>query len=270
MWHQTCLEIEKKGEKLMLRIQNLSKTFNRGTENEIELFNKFNLEIEEHKCTALLGSNGCGKSTLLNLISGSIPTDSGEIILNGKDISKLKEEKRSLHIGRVYQDPSLGVSPALTILENMSLADKKGESFGLRKLVKKDNIHKYRETLKTLGLGLEDKLNTKVKFLSGGQRQSLSLLMAAMKLPDLLLLDEHTAALDPKTSHVVMKKTKELLDNYKITTIMISHNMKDAIEYSDRIIMLDKGKIVLDRKSSDISEEELLDIYKLKLDEHIA
>ncbi|WFA09093.1 ATP-binding cassette domain-containing protein [Tissierella sp. Yu-01] len=254
----------------MLRIQNLSKTFNIGTDNEINLFNRLNLEIEEHKCTAIIGSNGCGKSTLLNMIAGSIPIDSGEIILNGEDISKLREEKRALHIGRVYQDPSMGVSPTLTILENMSLADKKGEKFGLRKLVRKSNIDKYVDILKTLDLGLENKLNTRVKFLSGGQRQSLSLLMAAMKHPDLLLLDEHTAALDPKTSHVVMRKTKELLDKYKITTIMISHNMKDAIEYSDRIIMLDKGEVVFDKPSKDVTEEELLAIYKAKLEEQIA
>lgn len=254
----------------MLRIQNLSKSFNIGTENEINLFNRFNLEIDEHKCTAIIGSNGCGKSTLLNMIAGSIPIDSGEIILNGEDISKLREEKRALHIGRVYQDPSMGVSPTLTILENMSLADKKGEKFGLRKLVRKNNIDRYVESLKTLDLGLENKLNTKVQFLSGGQRQSLSLLMAAMKHPDLLLLDEHTAALDPKTSHVVMRKTKELLDKYKITTIMISHNMKDAIEYSDRIIMLDKGEVVFDKPSNDTTEEELIAIYKAKLDEQIA
>jgi len=254
----------------MLKIQNLSKNFNKGTENEISLFNKFNLTIEENKCTAIIGSNGCGKSTLLNMICGSILNDSGQIILNGKDISKLREEQRAIHIGRVYQDPSMGVSPTLTILENMSLADKKGEKFTLKKLIKKNNIDRYVEVLKGLDLGLENKLNTKVKFLSGGQRQSLSLVMAAMKHPDLLLLDEHTAALDPKTSHVIMKKTKELLDKYQITTIMISHNMKDAIEYSDRIIMLDKGEIVLDKPSKDVTEEELIEIYKAKLVEQIA
>ncbi len=249
----------------MLRIQNLSKSFNKDTENEINLFKRFNLEIEEKKCTAIIGSNGCGKSTFLNMIAGSILNDSGEIVLNGKDISKFREEKRAKYIGRVYQDPSMGVSPSLTILENMSLVDKKGEKFTLRKLIKKNNINKYVKLLKDLDLGLENKLNTKVRFLSGGQRQSLSLIMATMKLPELLLLDEHTAALDPKTSHVVIKKTKELLDKYKITTIMISHNMKDAIEYSDRIIMLDKGEIVLDKPSKDVTEEELIEIYRAKL-----
>ena len=152
----------------------------------------------------------------------------------------------------------------------MSLADKKGQPFTLKRLVKKNRIPYYIELLKDLDLGLEDKLDTKVRYLSGGQRQSISLVMAAMKYPDLLLLDEHTAALDPKTSHVVMGKTSELINKYKITTIMISHNMRDAIDYSDRIIMLDKGQIVLDKASKDISEKELIDIYKAKLIDELA
>jgi putative ABC transport system ATP-binding protein len=253
----------------MLKITKLSKSFNKESDNELHIFNDFNLEIEENKCTAIIGPNGCGKSTLLNIISGSIMADQGEIMLDENDIGKLSEEKRAIHIGRVHQDPSMGVSPSLTILENMSLADKKGEGFALRKLVNKKRIPKYIELLKDLDLGLEDKLDTKVKFLSGGQRQSLSLIMAAMKFPDLLLLDEHTAALDPKTSHVVMSKTKELIDKYKMTTIMISHNMKDAIDYSDRVIMLDKGEIVLDKASKDITEDEIMDFYRSKLDEHL-
>lgn len=253
----------------MLKINNLSKSFNKDSDERIDIFNGFNLEIEENKCTAIIGANGCGKSTLLNLISGSIMADQGEIILKGKDIGKLSEEKRAIHIGRVHQDPSMGVSPTLTILENMSLADKKGSTFSLKKLVNKVNIPRYVELLKDLDLGLEDKLDTQVKYLSGGQRQSLSLVMASMKFPDLLLLDEHTAALDPKTSHVVMRKTKELIDKYKMTTIMISHNMKDAIDYSDRVIMLDKGQVILDKPSSDLTEEELMNIYKKKLVEHL-
>lgn len=250
----------------MLKIRNLSKSFNKGTDNEINIFNGLDLDIEKNKCTALIGSNGCGKSTLLNIVSGSITIDTGKIILNERDISKLKEEKRAINIGRVYQNPSMGVSPSLTILENMSLADKKGEKFLLKKLVKRDNINRYKELLTDLDLGLENKLNTKVKFLSGGQRQSLSLIMAAMKHPDLLLLDEHTAALDPKTSAVIMKKTRELIKKYSITTIMISHNMKDAIEYSDRIIMLDKGEVVLDKNSVDVTEDELINIYRAKFE----
>lgn len=250
----------------MLRIVNLSKSFNTGTDNEISIFNNFNLEIEKNKCTVIIGSNGCGKSTLLNMISGSISTDQGQIILKDRDISKLREEKRATYVGRVYQDPSMGVSPSLTILENMSLADKKGEKFTLKRLIRKSEIGRYAELLKTLDLGLENKLNTKVKFLSGGQRQSLSLVMATMKHPDLLLLDEHTAALDPKTSSVIMRKTKELIEKHSITTIMISHNMRDAIEYSDRIIMLDKGEVVLDKPSRDITEKELIEIYRAKIE----
>ena len=249
----------------MLKIVNLSKSFNKNTDNEINIFRNFNLEIEENKCTAIIGSNGCGKSTLLNIIGGSILADKGQILLNEKDIAGLREEQRATYIGRVYQNPSMGVSPSLTILENMSLADKKGEKFTLRKLIKKNNIGKYMELLKDLDLGLENKLNTKVKFLSGGQRQSLSLVMSAMKHPDLLLLDEHTAALDPKTSNVIMQKTKELIKKYSMTTIMISHNMKDAIEYSDRIVMLDKGEILLDKPSINVTEKELIDIYREKL-----
>ena len=254
----------------MLKIENLSISFNKNTENEINIFNGFNLEIEKNKCTAIIGSNGCGKSTLLNMIGGSIMSDSGEIILNGNDIANLREEKRAIHIGRVHQNPSMGVSPSLTILENMSLADKKGEKFSLRMLIKKNRINYYKELLHDLDLGLEDKLDTRVKFLSGGQRQSLSLIMATMKLPDLLLLDEHTAALDPKTSYVVMKKTKELIQKHSITTIMISHNMRDAIEFSDRIIMLDKGQIVFDKPSIHVTERELIKIYRDKFDEMVA
>lgn len=254
----------------MLKVVDLWKSFNKNTDNEINIFQGFNLRIEENKCTAILGPNGCGKSTLLNMIGGSISSDKGEILLNGKEIGSLKEEQRANHIGRVYQNPSMGVSPSLTILENMSLADKKGEKFTLRKLIRKNNIDRYKDLLKDLDLGLENKLNTQVSLLSGGQRQALSLIMAVMKHPDLLLLDEHTAALDPKTSNVVMEKTKDLIKKYSMTTIMISHNMRDAIEYSDRIIMLDKGQVILDKASVDVTEKELIDIYREKLVQNVA
>lgn len=254
----------------MLKITNLKKTFNKNTENEIEVFQGLDIEFEANKCTAIIGPNGCGKSTLMNIIAGSIPVDSGSIRIRGQELAQLKEEDRSSHIGRVYQDPSMGVAPSLTILENMALADKKNKRFSLRPLVNKKKIGYYKDLLKQLDLGLEKLMDTKVKFLSGGQRQSLSLVMASMKHPDLLLLDEHTAALDPKTSHVVMNKTKDLIDSYEMTTIMISHNMKDAIKYSDRVIMLDKGKIVLDRDSKDLREEDLNHIYISKINKAIA
>ena len=246
----------------MLILNNIRKSFNKNTENQIDIFKGLDLTFEEARCTAIIGANGCGKSTLMNLISGSLDLDGGTIVLKNRDISSLREESRSKYIGRVFQDPSLGVSPSLSILENMSLADKKGESFCLKRLVKRDRIDYYKSLLSSLDLGLENKLDTKVKFLSGGQRQSLSLIMATMKKPDLLLLDEHTAALDPKTSRVIMDKTKELIEKSKITTIMISHNMRDAIDYSDRLIMLDRGRLVLDVNSRDVSEDDLLDIYR--------
>ena len=253
----------------MLTIKNLKKSFNKGTENEVNIFNGFNLEVRESEFVAVLGSNGCGKSTLFNLISGSLKDNGGNIILGGTDISKMKEEERAAKIGKVHQDPSKGVSPSLTILENLSLAAKKSEKFSLRKLIKKDNINKFTELLKELDLGLENKLNTKVKFLSGGQRQALSLIMATLKKPELLLLDEHTAALDPKTSKMIMAKTKQLIDKQNITAMMISHNLRDAVKYSDRIIMLDKGRVILDVKSKDITEGELSKVYTAKMNRDI-
>ena len=256
----------------MLKIKNLSKSFNIGTENEVRIFDGFDLEINDSEFVAILGSNGCGKSTLFNMISGSVKDNGGEIVLGDINISKLKEEQRALKIGKVHQDPSKGVSPSLTILENLSLAAKKNEKFSLRNLIKKQNIDKFIEVLKELDLGLENKLNTQVKFLSGGQRQALSLIMATLKKPELLLLDEHTAALDPKTSAMIMNKTKKLIEKQNITAMMISHNLKDAVKYSDRIIMLDKGRIILDVKSKDITEKELSNIYisKINKDQKMA
>lgn len=245
----------------MLQIKSLAKSFNIGTDNEATIFSDFNLHINKGECTGILGANGCGKSTLFNIISGVITPERGEIILNGKDINNLKENERAKYIGRVHQNPSMGVSPSLTILENISLSDKKCQKFTLRKLINKNKIENYKEILKTLDLGLENKLDTEVKFLSGGQRQSLSLLMATLNKPELLLLDEHTAALDPKTSRLIMEKTKELIKTQSITTMMISHNVKDTIKYSDRIVMLDKGSIILDVRNKDISEKELIGIY---------
>ncbi len=248
----------------MLEIKNLCKSFNIGTDNESTIFNDFNLKINKGECTGILGANGCGKSTLFNIISGVLTPENGEIILNKNKINNLKENERSKYIGRVHQNPSMGVSLSLTILENISLSHKKCQKFSLRKLINKNKIELYTEILKTLDLGLENKLNTEVKFLSGGQRQSLSLLMATINKPELLLLDEHTAALDPKTSRLIMEKTQELIKMQSITTMMISHNIKDTIKYSDRIVMLDKGLVILDVRNKDITEKQLLGIYNSK------
>ena len=251
----------------MLRIKNLSKTFYKGMEEENQIFDNFSLDIEENKCAAILGPNGCGKSTLFNMISGSLNPDSGEIILGDVDIAKLSEDKRAIDIGKVNQDPSKGVCQSLNILENMSMAFKKGHKFTFKRLIDKNNNDKIIEKLKSIDLGLENKLKTQVKFLSGGQRQSLSLLMATVKKPKILLLDEHTAALDPKTSKIIMDKTNDLIKKEKITTLMITHNLKNAIDYSDRIIMLNKGKVVLDILPSEVTEEELNRIYNEKIEE---
>lgn len=245
----------------MLRIKNISKSFNQNTDNPLNIFTDFSLDIEEGSCTAILGANGSGKSTLLNLIAGSMEVDSGQILIEDLDISKYSEEKRAQFIGKVNQDPSLGVAPSLTILENMSLALKKGEKFTLRKLIKKENHSEIIDKLKTLNLGLEEKLESKVKDLSGGQRQSLSLLMSTIKSPELLLLDEHTAALDPKTSQTVMERTRNLIKTEKITTLMITHNLEDALKYADRIVILEEGKIVLDKNVDEVNMDYLKKYY---------
>ncbi len=254
----------------MLEIKKLQKSFNLDRDSELIVFDQLNLNIEANTTTAIIGPNGCGKTTLLNLISGNIKADKGNIMLNGVDITNEAEEKRASQISRVHQDPSKSVSLNLTVLENLALADKKGEKFNLNKLIQKQNKDKYIEILKSFNIGLENKINEKVKFLSGGQRQSLSLIMACMKNPKLLLLDEHTAALDPKASALVLEKTKELIQKNRITTLMVSHNIRDALSYSDRIIMLDGGKIVFDRPSASVKESEIFDIYKEKLKEKFA
>lgn len=261
----SILEFIKKGGKKMLQIKNLSKSFNIGTENETTIFENFNFTVKDSEFVAILGSNGCGKSTLFNLISGSLENDGGSILLDGIDISNLKEEKRAFGISKIHQDPSKGVSPSLTILENISLASKKCEKFSLKRLIQKNKISDFITLLKEVDLGLENKLDTQVKFLSGGQRQALSLIMATLKKPKLLLLDEHTSALDPKTSKVIMEKTKQLINKQRITALMVSHNLRDAIKYADRIVMLDKGKIILDIPSKNITEEELSKIYTQKM-----
>ncbi len=249
----------------MLNVRGLDKSFGIGTENEIKVFDQFNIDFKKNETTAIIGSNGCGKSTLMNLIGGSILPERGTIVLDGIHLESLPEEKRATYIGRVYQDPSSGVSPSLTILENLSLADKKGQKFGLKPLVRRSELDRFKTLLETLDLGLENKVDTEVKYLSGGQRQSLSLLMATMKHPQLLLLDEHTAALDPKTSMVVMRNTLEIISHHDMTTIMITHDMRDAVQYSDRVVMLDRGQIVLDKPTTAIDAQELEAIYQSRI-----
>lgn len=250
----------------MLKIRQLSKVFNPNTINENRVFNNLSLEVEKGDFIAIIGSNGAGKSTLLNMIAGSIEPDQGVILIDGEDVTSKPEFFRSKSIGRVYQNPSFGVAPNMTILENLSLADNKGKRYGLTLGVNKKRIAKYRELLKEVDLGLEDKIHNKVELLSGGQRQALTLLMAVMSNPKLLLLDEHTAALDPKTSEKIMTITKKIVSERGITTLMVTHNLKHAMDSGNRLFMMHQGKIVIDVKGKEKEEldttEKLMELFE--------
>ncbi len=248
----------------MLELKNISKYYNPGSVNEMCLFQDFTLTIKDHEFVSVVGSNGSGKTSLLNIICGSIGVDSGNIIVNGTDITGKKDFLRQRKIGRVYQDPSKGTCPSMNILENMSLADNKGKGYGLTKGVNKARIEEYRESLKQLNLGLEDKLYTKVGSLSGGQRQALALLMSTMTPIEFLILDEHTAALDPKTAEIIMELTDKIVREKKVTTIMVTHNLRYAVEYGDRILMMHQGNAVLDKAGEEkkaINTEEIMGIF---------
>jgi putative ABC transport system ATP-binding protein len=244
----------------LLTIENLYKGFNQNTINENMLFQDLNLSIREGDFVTVIGSNGAGKSTLLNIVSGSIEEDEGLITLEDKDLSRLMEFKRSKLIGRVFQDPSKGTASSMTILENLSMAYNKNKAFDLSLGISKKNVDKFKNMLLQLNLGLEDKLNTKVGLLSGGQRQALCLLMAVMNKPKLLLLDEHTAALDPKTSELIVELTEKIVRDNNITTLMVTHNLNHAVKLGNRLIMMHRGSIVLDIKGE---EKKQLNTNKL-------
>ena len=230
----------------MLKLNHISKYYNTGTVNEMCLFEDFNLTIEKGQFVSVVGSNGSGKTSLLNIICGSIPLDSGTIYIGDKNITSKTEFKRQRRIGRVYQNPAMGTCPHMTILENMALADNKGKAFLLRPGTNKKRIDFYRENLKSLGLGLEDKLHVKVGVLSGGQRQAMALLMSTMTPIEFLILDEHTAALDPKTAEVIMELTGQVVKEKALTTIMVTHNLRYAVEYGNRLLMMHQGQVVID------------------------
>ena len=230
----------------MLNIVNVRKTFNKGTINEKKALRGVNLHLDEGDFVTIIGGNGAGKSTTLNMIAGVYPIDSGKIEIDGINISRDPEYKRAKYIGRVFQDPMLGTAADMEIQENLALALRRGQKRGLGWGIKSEEKEIYHEQLKRLGLGLEDRMSSKVGLLSGGQRQALTLLMATLKKPKLLLLDEHTAALDPKTAAKVLELTNEMVTGEHLTALMVTHNMKDAIAIGNRLIMMNNGKIIYD------------------------
>ncbi len=244
----------------MLSLIGIDKYYNAGTVNESCLFKNFNLEIARGEFLCVIGSNGSGKTSLLNIICGSIPIDAGTILLDGEDVTSMKEHLRYRTIGRVFQDPAAGTCPEMTILENMSLADNKGRPFGLSWGTDRQRIGYYRTELELLGLGLENKLDSLVGSLSGGQRQAMALLMSTMTPLKVLILDEHTAALDPKTAQTIMDLTHKLVEEKGLTTVMVTHNLRHAVEYGNRLAMMHEGGIILDVSGND---KKALDIDAL-------
>ena len=231
----------------MLELKSIYKNYNPGSVNEMCLFDDFNLVVPDGQFVSVVGSNGSGKTSMLNIICGSISADRGEVIVNGTNIANEKDYQRHRTIGRVYQDPSKGTCPSMNILENMSIADNKGKRFGLQRGVNRGRKEYYQELLRSLGLGLEDKLYTKVGSLSGGQRQAVALLISTMTPLEFLILDEHTAALDPKTADIIMELTEKIVREKHVTTIMVTHNLRYAIEYGDRLLMMHEGSVILDK-----------------------
>ncbi len=246
----------------MLKLNHINKYYNAGTVNEMCLFRDFNLSIEDGQFVSVIGSNGSGKTSMLNIICGSIPVDQGTIEIGGVDITNMPEYKRQRRIGRVYQDPARGTCPHMTILENMSLADNKGKPFNLLPGTNRQRVDYYRESLKSLGLGLEDKMNVKVGVLSGGQRQAMALLMSTMTPIEFLILDEHTAALDPKTAEVIMELTDKVVKEKKLTTIMVTHNLRYAVVYGDRLLMMHQGQAIIDKAGVEKKEIQIDDILE--------
>lgn len=248
----------------MLDLVNIRKTFNPNTINEKIALNGVSLHLEDGDFVTMIGGNGAGKSTLLNAISGVWPIDEGSVIIDGEDVTKLSEHKRADMLGRVFQDPMFGTAATMQIIENLAIAKRRGEHRGLRSSVTKAEKEEYRELLATLGLGLENRLTAKVGLLSGGQRQALTLLMATLKKPKLLLLDEHTAALDPRTAQKVLTLSDQIIREHNLMTMMVTHNMKDAIAYGNRLIMMHEGKIILDIKGEEkknLTVRDLMDQF---------
>ncbi len=249
----------------ILEIKNVTKTFNKGTVNAKLALNGLSLTINEGDFITVIGGNGAGKSTMLNAITGVFPIDDGEIVLEGKKLGSMKEHKRAAFFGRVFQDPMMGTAADMQIDENLALAKRRGKRHGLAWGVTPEEREEYRNLLVELGLGLEDRISSKVGLLSGGQRQAVTLLMATLKKPKVLLLDEHTAALDPKTAEKVLEITDRIVEANGLTTLMITHNMKDAIKHGNRLIMLHSGRVIIDvcgEEKKNLTVEDLLGMFE--------
>ena len=247
----------------MLELRNIWKTFNAGTINEKQALRGVSLTLHDGDFVTVIGGNGAGKSTMLNAVAGVWSVDEGSITIDGTDVTRLPEFKRAPFIGRVFQDPMMGTAPTMQIEENLALAARRGQPRGLKWGITRAERNDYRELLKGLDLGLEDRLTSKVGLLSGGQRQALTLLMAALKKPKLLLLDEHTAALDPKTAAKVLELSDQIVQENSLTTLMITHNMKDAIAHGNRLIMMDAGRVVVDISGEDKKKLTVPDLLAL-------
>ena len=248
----------------MLKIDNIVKVFNGGTVNEKVALNGLSLHLEEGDFCTVIGGNGAGKSTMLNAVAGVFQVDQGSIVIDGVDVTKLPEHKRAKYIGRVFQDPMTGTAATMQIEENLALAKRRGQKRSLRPGITKAEREEYKELLKILDLGLEDRLTSKVGLLSGGQRQALTLLMASLVKPKLLLLDEHTAVLDPKTAAKVLEATEKIVNRDHLTTLMITHNMKDAIAHGNRLIMMKDGRVILNisgEEKKELTVEDLLEKF---------
>lgn len=248
----------------MLELKNVTKIFNRGSVDMKVALNGLNLTLNDGDYVTVIGSNGAGKSTMLNAIAGTFQVDEGQILIDGKDISKMPEHKRATFLGRVFQDPKMGTAGDMNIEENLAIANRRGKKHTLRWGIRKDERVKFKAMLEKLGLGLENRLESKVKLLSGGQRQAVTLLMAAMNNPSLFLLDEHTAALDPKTAAIVLDITDEIVQSNHLTTLMVTHNMRDAISHGNRLIMMSEGRIVIDvsgEEKKNLTVEQLVSMF---------
>ena len=246
----------------MLRLSHVNKTFNKGTPTEKVALIDISLEVADGDFITIIGGNGAGKSTVLNMIAGVYPIDSGTIELDGQDISRLPEHKRARYLGRVFQDPMMGTAADMSIAENLAMASRRGQRRGLSWGCTKEETEEYAELVKRLDLGLETRLNSKVGLLSGGQRQALTLLMATLARPQLLLLDEHTAALDPKTARKVLEQTEELVGEGNLTTLMVTHNMNDALRLGNRLVMMSEGRIIYDVRGEEKAGLHVADLLQ--------